>query len=234
MKKIIILLEMAMFVMVSHVALSQTTKTYGFDSIEKVTEKKTYKNEVTLCFDSLVPNDSLVSQLLIDGKIQVSQNQLKGHYEQFILFYVPQVEVDSCFLKDGIVSYKGFEAKNQPRIFSWWYLLAVLCIVCMIIAQRSFKKRTKSTVPIPFVVAIIVEFFLSVLFFITLRILVLSTVIVSMTMAMVMVISILSMFIGLIACMIASSVATNKKTVYIFFYVYYLGMFVLCVSIYLM
>jgi len=143
MKTLKLLLVFVIFLMISQNCLSQNkcsqvSKNYLVDFEGNVTKKMVRLTEVHLRFDLDVPEltDEQVSQLLKNGKIQLSEKPVKkGHYEQFILFYVPRVEVDSCFLKDGFVSYKGFETKDQPRMFSWWYLAAVLSIVFMILAQ---------------------------------------------------------------------------------------------------
>jgi len=145
MKKIKLLLVFVILIMVSQIGLSQTKKTYIIDDKGNATEiQKTTSKEIELCFESDVPEltDQQVSQLLREGHIQVTEKKVKGYYEQFILFYVPRVEVDSYFLsEDGIVSYKGFEVKEQPRVFSWWYLFAILGIISVVIAQIILNKR---------------------------------------------------------------------------------------------
>lgn len=149
MKTIKLLLVFVSFLMTSQIGISQnkmsqTTKIYLVDFAGTATEKVVKTTEVPLHFNSDVPklNDQQVSQLLKNGKIEVSEKKIKGHYEQFILFYVPHVEADSCFLsKDGLVSYQGFKPKNESRMFSWWYLFALAGIGCMIVYHKEYNKK---------------------------------------------------------------------------------------------
>jgi hypothetical protein len=141
MKKIKFIISVILLT-VSSVVLSQTEKTYPIDVQGNIPEKKVNTKEVQLCFESDVPEltDQQVSQLQKDGKIQVSEKKIKGRYEQGILFYVPRVEADSCFLKDNIVSYQGYSQKNESRMFSWWYLSIFLSIFFMIMIQITFYE----------------------------------------------------------------------------------------------
>lgn len=138
MKTLKLLVVFVVLIACSQIGLSQTEKTYVVDIQGNAMKFESESKLINLCFDADVPEltDQQVSQLLKDRKIERSRHNLKGRYELGILFYVPRVEVDSCFLsQDGTVSYKPFPAKDQPKVFSWWFLFAVVGIVCMIIVQ---------------------------------------------------------------------------------------------------
>ena len=220
MKKIKLLVMFVMFIVFSQIGLSnklsQTGKNYIVDSEGNATEKTVQATEVHLRFNSDVPNltDEQVSQLLKNGKIQFSEMKLKGRYEQFILFYVPMVEVDSCFLsEDGIVSYKGFEAKDQPRMFSWWFLLIIVGIVCMIInhIKRSNVVASLFVLASSFAIAFAFAFAFAIAF------------------AFAFTFAIAFAF----AFAIAAAVASNKKSRNVFIWMYYFCMVAACVFAYL-
>lgn len=154
MKNLKLLVVFAVLIACSQIGLSQTIKDTLIKKIYLVDVKgnaikfEDSKNKkIDLWFRSDVPEltDQQVSQLLKDRKIERCRHKLKGRYELGILFYVPLVDVDSCFLSgdgwlDDVVSYKPFQSKEQPRMFSWWYLFAVLSVVSMVCFQKSKKK----------------------------------------------------------------------------------------------
>lgn len=132
---------------ISQVVLSQqTTKNYLVDEQGNATQiPQLVTKQIALQFKADVPelNDQQISALLRHGKAEVSKEKVKGAYEQFILFYVPRIKADSCFLSGNIVSYQPYQERNENRIFSWWYLFLLLGIMCMIITQIIVNKNKK-------------------------------------------------------------------------------------------
>ncbi len=225
MKTIKLLLVFVMFIMISQIGLSQIDKTYVVDSqgnaTNKVVAKKT--TEVCLHFKADVPEltDQQVSQLLKDRKIKFSQKKIKGHYEQFILFYVPRIEADSCFLSEaGVVSYQAFQAKDLPRMFTWWFVCALFGIFSMIIFHRIWKKLVFSALAA--FLALLV--FLALLAFITF-------VEVAGFIPLV-VFAALFAFIVLDGLVAIDVVENNKKIAHIFIWLCSMCMFIIIMSLY--
>jgi len=129
-----------------NVVLSQdTTKTYAMD------QQGNYFLQTEGCITIKNPsvlnalNPTELHELLKNGKLDRIR-RVKGRYEQGILYYIPRVRTDSIFLSDGILSYKSFPEREEPRIKSWWFLFFLGGIIWMIASQIVFNKNKKKAV----------------------------------------------------------------------------------------
>lgn len=142
MKNLTLLFIFAIFAIISHVCLSQNKKTYFVNTEGNVIETEKEIQKINLCFEdsTLKLTDKQVSQLLKDGKIKVSQEQIKGRYENFILFYVPRFEVVYAYLDGNMVRCTEPMVEDGNMIFAWWFLCAIICIFCEIFSYCAQNK----------------------------------------------------------------------------------------------
>lgn len=253
MKTLKIFSMLVILLLVSQVGLSQKNVVYSLDPQGNATKNEMQTQNVTLHFDANVPEltDKQVSDLLKNGKIERSRKYVKGQYEEEILFYVPRVEVDSCFLSGNTVSYSGLLMIEQERMFSFWFLFFLLGIVLMIIVQILVKKNVvanlvTSVILVVFAVVCAVVFAAVYPFMGTLAVLVLSAVVVAAVVVSGLIFSKLINYdsdddpkppVELVNIVEpddpADAIKKRKKFVNVYAYIYYACMLAACVFAYL-
>ena len=149
-------LLLIMVLLISSIVLSQEQRIYVLDKHGDVIREveKNPEKVVTLTFMPDVPEltKKQVSELLKNGEVTLKKERVKGAYDNWFLFYTPYVKKTTYRLNDTIVSCKEGVVEPGERMFSWWFLFALLGIISMILFQAFHN-------PFFFVFAFFLAFF---------------------------------------------------------------------------
>jgi hypothetical protein len=226
MKNLKFIIVSVMMLLLSQVVLSQVERLYALDKQGNVIADITNMDTVLdLSFEDDVPEltEQQVSELIKHGKIEKSSEKVKGHYEKFLLFYVPVVEVDSCFLEGSVVTYKSFVTKGGDRVFTWWFAFALLSIFFMVITQIAINNDR--------------NLFVAVVAFAFTVVAVAMFAVVAFPAAAFSQASVVAFAFAFTSCAFAFAVVfvdkNNKILTNIFVYMYYVCMFATCIFAYL-
>jgi hypothetical protein len=218
MKLVKLLLVFVVLILTQQIVLSQgRTIGYSFYSrdgiVEKVEKTKNYsldliRTDLDISFEEDVPEltEHQMLKLKEIGSIESSRVKTKGYYENGILWYIPCVEVDSCFLEETNVFYTGPFLKPQQKTFVLWFIFALFGIISMILFQKS-NSGFAAVFAAVFAIAVLAV------------VLDLSTV------------AAVVAFVGLVAVVVADS--DIKKLKFIFAYIYYVTMILASLFAYL-
>lgn len=155
MKNLKIIIVSVMMLLLSQVVLSQVEHLYAFDKQgNPIAEIIGMDTIVALCFEENVPEltDQQVSEFIKNGTTEVSREQVKGHYEQGILWYVPCFEITYVCYDGNTVSLLVVH-KNGDPIFAFWFAFALLSIINMVITQIAINKDRNSFALVAFILA---------------------------------------------------------------------------------
>ncbi|HKL43740.1 MAG TPA: hypothetical protein VJ892_00495 [Candidatus Absconditabacterales bacterium] len=134
-------LLLIIMLLISSIVLSQNKRTFLVDQDTNVVVEKTQQNlkQIDLLFEENIPSltESEISILLKDGELERFVSKTKGIYDKFILFYTPKDYYEYFYLEGNKVLYIEPYQRQQDRVFSWWFLFALLGMIAMILFQKS-------------------------------------------------------------------------------------------------